>query len=286
MLNFSRFIENRIENIKASDNFAFALAIGTGSWIAPISPAVIFGYSLWKSAPEDMGEFRIVTAVTVAVGLVVAGAVSSHNAITSKSLKPWLLVVAYISLEIIGLWLMSVSFEVKVVGTVASLLTLIVYLSRTNANEIDAEKKDAKTDTTLARESAQVKLDFQMEQARLNADHAREQERIIADQKHAERLARIEVKAGQSGSNDRVMGGQNGSFDPVKEGQMTGSNDPQMTPKESKNDPRKLKTKERQERIADLILDYTKPEIAKILGVSLSTVKRDVRQLNGKLEAK
>lgn len=193
MLNFSRFIENRIENIKASDNFAFALAIGTGSWIAPISPAVIFGYSLWKSAPEDMGEFRIVTAVTVAVGLVVAGAVSSHNAITSKSLKPWLLVVAYISLEIIGLWLMSVSFEVKVVGTVASLLTLIVYLSRTNANEIDAEKKDAKTDTTLAREREQVKLDFQIEQDRLNADHVRGQERIVVDQKHAERLAKIEA---------------------------------------------------------------------------------------------
>ena len=194
-INFSKFIENRIENIRASDSLAFALAIGTGSWIAPIAPAVVFGYSLWKSAPEDMGEFRIITAVAVAVCLIVAGAVSSHNAIMSKSKKPWLLVAAYILLEIAGLWLMSVSFEVKVVGTVASLLTLVVYLSRTNANEIDIEKKDERLEVEKSREREQDRLDFQMEQDRLNAEHVREQERLISDQKHAESLAKIEAKS-------------------------------------------------------------------------------------------
>jgi len=136
-MNFSKFIENRIRNIQASDSFAFAAAIGVGPWLCPLAPAIIFGYALYVSAPSDMAEFRIVTAAAVAIGLIVAGAVSSHNAIVSNGWQPWTLVIGYIALEIVGLWLMSVTFDVKIVGTVASLLTLIVYLSRSSAKRID-----------------------------------------------------------------------------------------------------------------------------------------------------
>jgi hypothetical protein len=186
-INFSKFIENRIENIKASDSFAFAAAIGLGPWLCPLAPAIIFGYALYVSAPANMAEFRIVTAVAVAVGLIVAGAVSSHNAIISGGWGPWSLVIGYIGLEIIGLWLMSVSFDVKIVGTVASLLTLIVYLSRSSAKEIDTDRAEVK-------EIEQVKRDFQIEQARLNADHQRRLTEQAADLKHTEKLARIEAK--------------------------------------------------------------------------------------------
>jgi ribosomal protein L10 len=186
-INFSKFIENRIKNIKSSDRFAFAAAIGLGPWLVPLGPAIIFGYALFVSAPADMAEFRIVTAVAVAIGLIVAGAVSSHNAIISGGPRPWSLVVGYIFLEIVGLWLMSVSFDVKVVGTVASLLTLIVYLSRSSAKEIDAGKAEAK-------EADKIKMDFQIEQARLNADHQRKMATQDAELKHVEKLARIEVK--------------------------------------------------------------------------------------------
>jgi hypothetical protein len=186
-INFSKFIENRIANIRASDSFAFAAAIGVGPWLVPLGPAIIFGYALYKSAPADMEEFRIAAAVSVAIGLIVAGAVSSHNAIVSSGFKSWSLVVGYIGLEIFGLWLMSVTFDVKVVGTVASLLTLIVYLSRSSAKEIDTAKVEAK-------EIEQAKLDFQLEQARLRAAHKREMEAETARLKHQERLARITVK--------------------------------------------------------------------------------------------
>lgn len=288
-INFGKFIENRVNNIKASDKLAFASAIGVGPWVTPAAPAIIFGYSLWKSVPGDMGIFRIITAVAVAVGLVVAGAVSSHNAVLSKDARSWMLVVGYIFLEVIGLWMMAVSFEVKVVGTVASLLTLIVYLSRTDANEIDAAKdreelakakEEGDEDQTKAdaKSRDQAEFEFKVEQDRLDAAHYREMDAREVESKHAAKLARIEAESGQmTGSNDRVKVGQGGSNDRVKKGQMTGSN--------SENDPPKVKVKERQERIADLMLDHTKPEIARILGVSLSTVKRDVRDLNnGKLE--
>ncbi len=190
-VDFSKFIENRIKNIQASDNFAFATAIGVGPWLVPLGPAIIFGYALYKSAPSDMAEFRIVTAVAVGIALIVAGAVSSHTAIVSGGLRPWSLVIGYIVLEIAGLWLMSVTFDVKVVGTVASLLTLIVYLSRSSAKEIDTAKTEGKI-------AAQVKMDYQLEQARLNAEHQRTMATRDADLKHAEKLARIEAKTLQT----------------------------------------------------------------------------------------
>lgn len=199
-VNFSKFIGNRIKNIQASDNFAFAMAIGVGPWLVPLGPAIIFGYALYKSAPTDMAEFRIVTAVAVGVALIVAGAVSSHTAIVSGGLRPWSLVIGYIVLEIAGLWLMSVTFDVKVVGTVASLLTLIVYLSRSSAKEIDATKAEDKV-------AAQVKMDYQLEQARLNAEHQRSMNQRAAELKHAEKLAQIEIKGMSQTSVPKVSQG-------------------------------------------------------------------------------
>jgi hypothetical protein len=197
-INFSKFIENRIANIQASDSFAFAAAIGLGPWLVPLGPAIIFGYALYVSAPVDMAEFRLMTAIAVAIALIVAGAVSSHNAIIAGGWRPWSLVIGYIFLEIVGLWLMTVSFDVKIVGTVASLLTLIVYLSRSSAKEIGMAREEAK-------EVHDAKRDFHIEQARLNAEHQRrmkeqnaEHQRRMkeqnADLKHAENLARIEVE--------------------------------------------------------------------------------------------
>lgn len=187
LFDFGKFIENRIANIRSADNFAFASAVGVGPWLVPLGPAIIFGYALYKSAPVDMAEFRVAAAVSVAIGLIVAGAVSSHNAIVAGGVKPWSLVVGYIALEIVGLWLMSVSFDVKIVGTVASLLTLIVYLSRSSAKEIDTGRVEATAEKRL-------KLDYQMEQARLEADHRRAMADKQADLKHAEKMARIEAK--------------------------------------------------------------------------------------------
>lgn len=197
-MNFSKFIENRIANIQSSDSFAFAAAIGLGPWLGPLAPAIVFGYALYISAPADMAEFRIVTAIAIAIGLIVAGAVSSHTAIVAGGLRPWSLVIGYIFLEIIGLWLMSISFDVKIVGTVASLITLIVYLSRSSAKQIDLAKSETK-------EVSQVKRDFQLEQAQKNADHKRHMAEQAAELKHALALAKIEAK--KANSDNRQLAG-------------------------------------------------------------------------------
>lgn len=187
-LNFSLFIENRIKNIKAADCFAFAMAVGLGPWLVPLGPAIVFGYAFYESVPVGMSaDLRLAASVSVAIGLIVAGAVSSHIAIASPNIKPWSLVAGYIGLEIAGLWLMTVAFDIKIVGTVASLLTLIVYLSRSSAKEIDAGKTEAKAEK-------QIRLDYQIEQAKLDAEHRRAMAAKEAELKHAEKLARIEAK--------------------------------------------------------------------------------------------
>jgi DNA-binding transcriptional ArsR family regulator len=196
-LDFSQFIANRIANIKAADSFAFASAIGLGPWLVPLAPAIVFGYALHRSAPVDMGEFRLAAAVSVAIGLVVAGAVSSHNAIVSGGSKAWALVVGYIGLEIVGLWLMSVTGDVKIVGTVASLLTLIVYLSRSSAKEIEGDRNEAK-------ELERTKLNYQIEQARLEAEHKRAMAAKKAELKHAETIAKIEAREVSQGVSQSV----------------------------------------------------------------------------------
>lgn len=269
-INFSKFIENRIANIQASDSFAFAAAIGLGPWLVPLGPAIIFGYALYVSAPIDMAEFRLVTAIAIAIGLIVAGAVSSHNAIVSGGWRPWSLVMGYIALEIVGLWLMSVIFDVKIVGTVASLLTLIVYLSRSTAKEIDTGKAETK-------ETNKTKMNFQIEQARLNAEHQRQMEQRAADLNHNEKMARIEAKI--KGQGEVHLTPLDGSF---------AANDTKMNRKmnllDLANDTRRLKKEDRLNRIKDLIEGHTQHEIADILNVSLSTVKRDIRELNGTIQ--
>lgn len=187
-INFSQFIKNRIANVESIDSFVFALAVGIGPWIVPTAGAVIFAYSFHEWAPDNMGDLRLYAAAAAGVGLIVAGVISSHNAIAARTREAWRLVYGYISLEIIGLWFMSVGWDVKVVGTTMALLTLIVYLAKSST-------KENKTVQAEVKETAQVKLDFQLEQARANADHKRTMATQAAGLKHEEQLARIEAQS-------------------------------------------------------------------------------------------
>ncbi len=196
-IDFSQFIQNRIANIESIDSFVFAFAVGIGPWIVPTSGAAIFAYSLHEWAPENMGDLRLYAAVAAGLGLIIAGAVSSDNAIAAKTPEAWRLVYGYISLEIIGLWFMSVGWDVKVVGTVMALLTLIVYLAKSST-------KESKTAQAEAKEAVQVKLEFQMEQARLNTEHKRAMAAQAAELKHAEKLVRIERQIVPNVSHETV----------------------------------------------------------------------------------
>lgn len=51
------------------------------------------------------------------------------------------------------------------------------------------------------------------------------------------------------------------------------------------NNARKLNQKDRLDRVLDLSNDHSQAEIARLLDVSVSTIKRDIKQLNGKMEA-
>lgn len=97
--------------------------------------------------------------------------------------------------------------------------------------------------------------------------------RLHAEQKHAERMAQIEAQKKVHPAN------LNGSFAPNDT-----KNEPKMSLLNLANETRKMNQNERLNSIRDLIESHTQAEIAEALGVSISTVKRDIKQLNGSLK--
>ncbi|KKM90631.1 hypothetical protein LCGC14_0928380, partial [marine sediment metagenome] len=50
------------------------------------------------------------------------------------------------------------------------------------------------------------------------------------------------------------------------------------------NNARKLNRQDRLDQVLDLSNDHSQAEIARLLDVSVSTIKRDIKQLNGQME--
>ena len=169
-------IDKAISKIENTDRLAFTLAGGIGPWIVPVASALVFAYAYQSSIAEELGLLSYAGAAAIAVGLIVAGAYSSHVAI--KKPVAWVLVVSYIALEIVGLWAMNIERGVSVVGTVAALMTLIVYLSRAierDVQETEAKQKEEEAETDQReRETEAEAIEFKREQARQRARDKKE----------------------------------------------------------------------------------------------------------------
>ncbi len=157
--------DKAITKIENTDRLAFKFAGGIGPWVVPAASALVFAYAYQSSIAEELGLLSYAGAAAIAVGLIVAGAISSHVAI--KRPVAWTLVVAYITLEIVGLWAMNIERGVSVVGTVAALMTFIVYVSRAIERDVQKLEEVQKEDKTEA-------LEFRREQARQKKVDAKE----------------------------------------------------------------------------------------------------------------
>lgn len=196
-MSYKDFVQNRIENIRDSDLLTFQAAQGLAPWLVPIAPALVFGWVFYTSVtgandnPMD-GNLALIGAIAIAIGLVVAGAMSSHVAVTlqsygveqSKVNFAWSLVIAYVALEIGGLLAMELfGAYLIVVGIVASLLTLDVYLARSLATRLTEEKQAKEQAQAIAREDEKDDKAWQreMELKRLEMEQERELKQIEAN---------------------------------------------------------------------------------------------------------
>lgn len=207
-MSYKEFVSDRIENIRDSDLLTFAAAMGLAPWLVPIAPALVFGWFFYTNvtgAQDNPMEFHLalVGAVAIAIGLIVAGAMSSHVAVTLQSIGAekskvnyaWRLVIAYIVLEIGGLLAMEIfGAYLIIVGIVASLLTFITYQARSLATNLTEEKRMRQEE----QEHEQERLAIEQAQAREDeiADraHQRELERLELEMKQAQAMAKIEAK--------------------------------------------------------------------------------------------
>ncbi len=285
---YKKITQGLISSIQDTDRLGFAGAMGIGPWVVPLAPAIIFGWALYESAPDTMSnELKIIAGSAAAIGLVVAGAVSSHNAISlqTASIKgkilgfAWLLVFGYIGLEIVGLWQMTIQKEIKVVGTVISLLTLIVYLSRSAASRLTEIKQDKVQAQQLKRED-----DLQAQQLEREDDlqaQQLEREAKLQEQTHQRDLERLRLQLEQEQALAKIEASKEKAIAklsvPKSVSESVPGDTPDLTPDEQK----------------DLLLHYMeeKPDtpmaqIAREAGTSRRTLYRRLKELESEGKVK
>lgn len=266
-MSYKDFVTNRIENIRDTDLFAFTSAMGLAPWLVPIAPALVFGWMFYSTTSGQMGDLSIIGGLAIAIGLIVAGAMSSHTAITlqsygvkkSKIAFAWSLVVAYVCLEIGGLLAMKFwGAHLEIVGIVASLLTLTVYLARSSATRLAEEKEAKQQQIDQAREDEKEDKAFHREL---------ELKRLQMEQEQA--LAKIEAN---------------------KEKAIAKLNVPKNVPSVTEGDTAELTPDEQKARILHYMEhdgDTTMSQIARDIGTSRRTVYRRLDELKeeGKIKA-
>ncbi len=181
-----------LEGIKTFDKSMFGLAGGLAPWIVPVAPSLVYAFTFFQATSADMGILSIVGAIAIGIGLIVAGAMSSHTAMGLKTAGAdskivwyaWGLVGAYILLEIGGLIAMSSTNSLKVVGVTASLLTLVVYLSRSLNTHLETVKVEQRSVDTREQEIEDAARAFEQEK-----------ERLLLEQKHLQKMAKIHQKS-------------------------------------------------------------------------------------------
>lgn len=258
------FVRGRIENIRDTDLFAFTSAMGLAPWLVPIAPALVFGWVFYTSVTTTEEDpmnttLALIGAISISIGLIVAGAMSSHTAITlqgygvekNKIRFAWTLVVVYVSLEIGGLLAMKIlGSHLEVVGIVASLLTLTVYLSRSSATRLTEEKE--------MRQDHQERIYKEAEEEKA---HQRELERRRLEIEREKELAKIEAN---------------------KEKAIAKINAPKSVPSGTTDDTTELTPPEQKARILHYMEqnpDITMTQLAQDIGTSRRTLYRRLDEL-------
>lgn len=183
------------------DRSMFSLAGGAGPWIVPIAPALIYGWTFYDGTRETLGVWGVVGAVAMSVGLVVAGATSSHTAMALQSAKApaskvfwaWFLVFAYITLEIGGIVTMNNWHSLEVVGVTASLLTLVVYLSRSFKRYLEEFKAEAAETKQEQKAERSTMIAYRIEEQRQKAEFERQRQLRQMELEQQKELAKIEA---------------------------------------------------------------------------------------------
>jgi elongation factor P hydroxylase len=281
-------VDALISAIKEFDRLMFSLSGGLGTWIAPVTPSVVYGHTFYASSVDELGAWAIVGGVSIACGLVVAGATSSHTAIALKSAGApadkvracWALVIAYVILEIGGILAMSsLDHSIAVVGVTASLLTLVVYLSRSYTYYLKEFKAQMEETKVEEQSDKKLKVDFQIEQARLNAEAARQEKREQRQLKQQIELARI------AANKEKAIAKSKAKFD-VTSGvtNVTQNVTSDVTPNVTNgvtNDVTKGPSERRDAILRQMLHtpNVTQKELALRFNVTRQTIGRDIRAL-------
>lgn len=204
--------------IRWFDRLFFALTVMAGPWVAPLANGIIFGWALASGFGESMGDLARVAGVAAGVGVVVAGAISSHVVMRSQEIdgeapmRLWALVFGYIGLEILGLILMAAAWNITAVGIVVALMTLVVYLARSALISFDERLQKAEVGQQEAQQEAAEERAYQRKRQEAEDMHKRHLEELELTQNYDLKLARVKAKSAQvtSAQIDHLPSAQTG----------------------------------------------------------------------------
>ena len=189
--------DSLINNLAAMfKTFAFAIIFTLAPLIAPLAPAMLFGYNFYQALPES--EFRIIPAIAAAVALESAGFIASKVAIYFYSRrdegKMWIAITVctlYLLVGISSVFLETSTPEIKFLTIVVFLTTGLIYIAIALwEDHAESERKEMlmnRQDNLIVLKEKKNEID---EEAK-DREHKRQLELIRQSDRHQLKLARM-----------------------------------------------------------------------------------------------
>lgn len=281
ILNFYASVETIINGLVSLVVNVFMFAITT---LAPLAAPIAPAFSVYKALAERLdAPFSIALAGAIAIeitGMFVSKtAIRAHNWNVRKNKTdpeaPKALAIAMTAIFFIVILILAFTIEINPALSVYVypgfvVVAITVYVCLAVSNDL------AKWETDKANDLAQ----------------RAERNGLAADIRRAKQEANDLAQMVQDLTAEGAKLAQDIDRQKAEMNRLQMTNDTKNPPNDTTimdrlpqaNEARRLKKQERLNRIIELAADHTQPEMAEILGVSVSTIKRDMKSLNGQLE--
>lgn len=268
---YKQRLETALDNVQATVFYPIKYL---GPMMIAAFPATITGLSFYYHVLDTVG-FHWALTVAILAGLLfevanlflahIASALFNHGKIWQGVVVAILAsITIYQIMQVLGESVLIVGVALLPVVHITPLITAFVYIANTFSEIIKDEREQSRIDHGFEEQRRAIELD----NIRLDSQQKRAMKDDKLRLKHAETLAEI-------GANSTRM---TPGTAPV------GTDGALVIPSDTTNDTLRLSRVERLKRVAELSDGHTQSEIAEMLGCSLTTIKRDYKQMNGSLK--
>ena len=282
-------LTDKIEQLSESvEDALLLLATRWGPWLAPVGPAYFVG-----RAAHHRLDAHWVIAFIMACAVEAVGIAATHTALNAWAWNnnrrktdpeaPFGLMLILSFVYFASAFVLSIIVEVYPVSStyapaVFIFLAAVAYVTIPTATRLKAWQKERDSEAERKQKERDETFDT-LKAARSELSRLQSQIDTLNDTKNdtLSLVSSLEVQRDTLVSEIEILQERIGSLNTELKGVSQGV-------KKQKVDSSKMSKDERHERIIELSKNHTQEEIATMLNVSISTVKRDCKQLNGAVQ--